>query len=215
MVRRDTRCADCGEELWSGRMLRLVGDKALCLECADLDHLEFLASGDAAVTRRARKYSSLSAVLVQWSKTRKRYERQGLLVQPEAIERAEKECLADAEVRQRRRQREAGRQADLDQEFVTNFAQAIRKHYPGCPAGIETRIAERACLRHSGRVGRTATAKDLDPEPIRRAVIAHIRHQHTNYDELLARFDDRDTARDEVRDHVQSVLRQWEAGKGD
>jgi hypothetical protein len=72
------------------------------LVCADLDHLEFLPSGDAAVTRRASKYSKLKAVVLQWSRTRQRYERQGIPVETEAIEQAEKECLADADQRQRK-----------------------------------------------------------------------------------------------------------------
>jgi hypothetical protein len=66
----------------------------LCLSCPDLDHLVFLPSGDAALTRRSRKYSGLSAVVVKWSRTRKRYERQGLLIENEALEYAGKECAA-------------------------------------------------------------------------------------------------------------------------
>ena len=71
----------------------------MCLACADMEHLVFLPSGDAAVTRRAKKHSTLSAVVLKWNRARKRYERQGLLVESEALEQAEKECLADAEVR--------------------------------------------------------------------------------------------------------------------
>src|SRR5215831_675919 len=40
---------------------------ALCLSCADLDHLAFLPPGDAALTLRARKYSTRVAVVVKWS----------------------------------------------------------------------------------------------------------------------------------------------------
>ena len=32
---------------------------ALCLACADLDHLEYLPRGNVALTRRAAKYSKL------------------------------------------------------------------------------------------------------------------------------------------------------------
>ena len=48
---------------------------ALCLACADLDHLAFLPRGDATLTRRARAHSTLSAVVLKWSRARKRYER--------------------------------------------------------------------------------------------------------------------------------------------
>ena len=38
IVRRDSKCAECGEELGSGRWLRVENDKPLCLHCADLAH---------------------------------------------------------------------------------------------------------------------------------------------------------------------------------
>jgi len=58
----------------------MEGPGPLCLGCADLDHLVFLAAGDAALTRRAKKASALSAVVVRFIRARKRYERQGILV---------------------------------------------------------------------------------------------------------------------------------------
>ena len=97
LVRRKTKCAECGEELFRGSMITLSQDKgALCLVCADLDHLEYLPRGDAALTRRATKYSNLKAVVLQWSRTRNKYERQGILLETDAIIRAEAECAADA-----------------------------------------------------------------------------------------------------------------------
>jgi hypothetical protein len=108
---RDSSCCECGEALGRGAWITLVeGKGVLCLACADLDHLIFLPSGNTALTRRARKRSILSAVVLKWSRARKRYERQGLLVEEQAMERAEAECLADGEVRARRREREAERQ---------------------------------------------------------------------------------------------------------
>ena len=69
-------CSECGEELGRHAWITLVQDKgALCMSCADMDHLIFLPSGDAALTRRAGKYSTLSAVVLKWSRARKRYER--------------------------------------------------------------------------------------------------------------------------------------------
>src|SRR4051794_9179299 len=102
--KRESVCGECGENLGPHAWITLAGEKgALCLACADLDHLEFLPPGDAALTRRARKHSCLSAVVLEWSRSRKRYERQGLLVEAEALAKAEEECLADEEVRKRRR----------------------------------------------------------------------------------------------------------------
>jgi hypothetical protein len=213
-VRRETKCTECGEELWRGGLLRLEGEKALCMECADLDRLEFLPSGDAAVTRRASKYSMLRAVVVRWSRTRKRYERQGILVEPDALRRAEEESLADAELRARRQERAAERRDLADQEFVVAFGSKIREQYPGCPATEATDIAGHACRKYSGRVGRTAAAKDFNPDAIRLAVIAHIRHVHTDYDKLLARYADRETARERIWSKVSAILDKWQGPPG-
>jgi len=66
-------------------------------------------------------------VVLRWSRTRKQYERQGLLVQEDALAKAEQESLADADVRARRREREAARRVELDRTFVAEFAKRIRQ----------------------------------------------------------------------------------------
>jgi hypothetical protein len=188
----------------------LAGDQgALCLSCAELDHLVFLPSGDAAVTRRARKLSTLSAVVLKWSRARRRYERQGLLVEEDALHEAEASCLADEDARARRRERAALRRAELDGEFASRFAARVRGLYPGCPPGREAIIAEHACEKYSGRVGRSAAARRLDDEAVRLAVVAHIRHRETPYDQHLAHGEDRGEARALVRDQVEAVLERW------
>jgi hypothetical protein len=208
---RDSICDECKEQLGSRAWITLERDKgALCLTCADLDHLIFLSSGDAALTRRSRNHSTLVAVVLKWAPARKRYERQGLLVEGQALEQAEQECLADSEIRARRREREAERRAELDEQYVKRFAERLRECFPGCPHGRENEIAEHACLKYSGRVGRSAAAKIFDEEAVRLAVIAHIRHRETNYDELLATGYDRWEARDQVNAEVGDILTNWE-----
>lgn len=207
---RTSKCGECKEDLGRKAWITLAGDKgALCLSCADLDHLLFLPSGDAALTRRARKNSVLSAVVLKWSKARKRYERQGLLVEEPALRQAETECLADEDARAQRRIREAQRRAELDMAYVKRFAQAVRQLYPKCPPKTAQSIAEHACAKYSGRVGRSAAAKALDENAIRPAVTAHIRHVETQYDELLMSGVDRFEARFCVEDAVRSVLAIW------
>jgi hypothetical protein len=210
---RVSRCDDCGEHLGRRAWIFLAGDRgALCLACADLDHLVFLPSGDAALTRRARSHSTLAAVVLKWSRARKRYERQGLLVEEQALERAEAECLDDAEARARRRDREAERRADLDAGFVARFAERIRQVFPGCPPDRADRIAAHACQKCSGRVGRSAAAKRCDEEAVEMAVVAHARHRESRYDELLTRGVERRDARDRVREQVDRVLARWRKG---
>lgn len=209
---RESTCDECSEGLGRKAWITLVRDKgAVCLSCADLDQLIFLASGDAALTRRARKHSLLSAVVLKWSRARKRYERQGLLVEEAALELAEDECLADADLRARRREREAERRAELDETLVDGFASRIRELFPRLIAGREQKIAEHACLKYSGRIGRSALAKQMDEQAVRLAVIAHIRHIETNYDELLGRGWERSDARSAVADRVDEVLEKWRA----
>jgi len=207
---RDSTCDECDENLGRNAWITLTKTGgALCLSCADLDHLIFLPSGDAALTRRSRKYSTLSAVVLKWTRARRRYERQGLLVESRALVQAEQECLADSKARALRRDREAVRREELDRNYVKQFSMRIRELYPSCPAGTEVKIAEHACLKYSGRIGRTAAAKELDNEAVRLAVIAHIRHVETKYDELLAKGYDRWEARDQVKASVENMLSKW------
>lgn len=207
---RDSLCSECKEELGRKAWITLTEKKeALCLACADLAHLVFLGSGDAALTRRSKKYSKLYAVVIQWSKARKRYERQGLLVEREALNRAEEETLADADARLLRQQRDANRRAELDKVYIKAFTEKIREQFPKCPKNREKQIAEHACQKYSGRVGRTAAAKALDEQAILLAVIAHIRHTLTDYDEMLFKTGCRQEARHLVQEKVEQVLNKW------
>jgi hypothetical protein len=202
-------CTSCGG---AGDLLKMEDGGPLCVDCADLGHLVFLPSGDAALTRRAKRISGLSAVVVRWSRTRRRYERQGILAETEAIERAEQDCLSDAEARARRRDRDNARRASDDVRFQTEFAAAIPNLFPGCPASRADEIARHAATRGSGRIGRSAAARALDPDAVHLAVAASVRHVDTDYDLLLMSGVDRATARREVRLRVEDVLRAWREG---
>ncbi|MCP4547310.1 MAG: DUF2293 domain-containing protein [bacterium] len=169
-----------------------------------------MPAGDAALTRRARKHSTLVAVVLKWSRARKRYERQGLLLETEAWDRAEQECLADDEARKRRQERAAQRRAELDQDYVKRFAKRVRELYPRCPAERETAVAERACQKYSGRIGRSTAAKSLAEDAVRLAVVAHVRHTETDYDRILAHGGERWEARTQVQKTVDAVLRRWQ-----
>src|ERR1019366_6853056 len=61
----------------------------------------------------------------------------------------------------------------------------------------------------SDRVGRTAAGRALDTSAVDLAVTAHIRHAHTNYDELLMRGTERLAARTLVREKITDVLAKW------
>ncbi len=75
----------------------------------------------------------------------------------------------------------------------------------------EVAIAEHACLKYSGRIGRSAAARSFDENAVRLAVIAHIRHTETQYEELLAQGNERWYAREQVEKVANRVSTQWEA----
>jgi hypothetical protein len=203
---RDWSCTECAG---TGELLRKDDAGPLSLSCADLGHLVFLPAGDAALTRRAAKASGLSAVVVRWSRTRKRYERQGVLVEEQAFATAEQQCLSDEDARIRRRGRDRERRASEDERFQSRLAEEIRERFPGCPPGRPAAIAYHTGLRGSGRVGRSAAGRALDEDAITLAAVASIRHQDTGYDALLMSGMPRDAARGRVRDAIDRVLSAW------
>jgi hypothetical protein len=81
-LNHEWKCHRCGG---SGDLLIMEKPGPACLRCVGLDDLEFLPSGDALLTRRVRARSERYAVVVRFSRSRRRYERQGLLVEPEAL----------------------------------------------------------------------------------------------------------------------------------
>jgi hypothetical protein len=208
-VSEDGNCGECGVGLDKGSLLFMEKNQPLCLSCADLDRLVFLPAGDTALTRRARKHSSLAAVVVRFNRARKRYERQGLLVTEEALAKAEDECAADAPARAAARASAALERAEEDREFVDALTKAIQEHYPGCPPDEARQIAQHTGCRSSGRVGRSASGRALEKSAIDLAVIAHIRHARTNYDDLLMSGIERLNARTQVREKIDSVVAKW------
>jgi hypothetical protein len=202
----DWTCSLCGG---TGAYLLMEDSGPVCLACADMDHLVFLPSGEATLTRRAAKASGLTLTVVRFARARKRYERQGILVEEAALERAEDSYLADHDARARQRLRAVERRKLEDVDFQARFAEEIRRLFPGCPEARAREIARHAGLRGSGRVGRSAAGRALDQEAVRRAVVASVRHRDTPYDELLMSGVDRAEARDRVLDAVEAVLETW------
>ena len=127
----------------------------------------------------------------------------------EAIERAEQECLSDADRRAAQRERGAQRRAQDDEELARDMAAAIVRLYPGCPPAEAAEIAAHTASRGSGRVGRSAAGRQLHDEAMRLAVVAHVRHTHTRYDELLMAGANRQDARATIAAAIDEVLMRW------
>ncbi|MGX7826827.1 DUF2293 domain-containing protein [Actinokineospora sp. 24-640] len=207
-VRPDKRwhCSLCRE---TGDHHFVEDEQPVCLSCADMDHLVFLPSGDAALTRRARRASGLAAVVMTWHKPRKRFIRCGTLVERAALDAAEEQCLADEDARERRRARDRVRRADQDVAFAEAFASRIAVLFPGLARERAAAIAEHASVRSSGRVGRSAAGQALDEQAVTLAVVAAIRHEETDYDAMLMAGVPRAVARERIRGDVDRVLARW------
>lgn len=206
VAERPWYCSQCRE---TGEFHFVEDELPVCLDCADFGHLVFLPSGDAALTRRARKGSGLAAVVARWNRSRKRYERRGLLVERGALEAAEASCLADGEARERRRVRDRDRRAVQDVEFQAAFAERIGELFPGLAVERARAIAEHAGTRSSGRVGRSAAGRALDEHAVTLAVVAAIRHEETEYDSMLMAGVARAEARERIREEIDRVLVLW------
>ena len=143
-------------------------------------------------------------MVVRFSRARRRYERQGLLVEEEALESAEQECLADAEARVRRRDAERREREDAD--LRERFAAEIVRLVPACPRPRAEAIARYTAARDSGRVGRSSAGRALDPATVEVSVLASVRHDDTAYDDLLMSGVERAEARERVHAEVERVL---------
>lgn len=95
-VNREWKCHRCGG---TGAFLVMENPGPACLSCVGLDDLEFLPAGDALLTRRVKAKSARFAVVMRFSKNRGHYERQGLLVEPAALQQVQRDLEATAPVR--------------------------------------------------------------------------------------------------------------------
>jgi hypothetical protein len=90
-LKDDWACHRCGG---SGDFLMMEDPGPVCLRCMGLDDLEFLPAGDALLSRRVKAKSPRFAIVVRFSRSRRRYERQGLLVEPQALSDVQRELEA-------------------------------------------------------------------------------------------------------------------------
>jgi hypothetical protein len=107
------------------------------------------------------------------------------------------------------------RRAATAHRDATDIAKAtaeIDAQFPKIPVPEKDAILKHGFKKYSGRVGRTSSI------PLSRkvlfAVIAHVRHKHTNYDALLKGGKSRDVARKTTRQRIETVLQKWGYSKG-
>lgn len=205
------KCSKCSKSIPLGQAFVAESEKhrGTCLACSPFATLAFLKPGNAALTIRSKKHSAYCGVVFAWNGRRKRFERKGQYVEASAIIQAEKECAEDAAARLLKNEKAAVLRAEQDKVYIAEFSKAIRAMYPNCPLNREVAIATHACEKYSGRVGRTAKAKEFDKTMIDLAVEAHIRHAETNYDSQFGQGKAKRQIRSEVKQDIASVLRKW------
>ena len=210
--RSGERCAGCGLDVGRGTFIVITAELGVrCLACAGFADLQYLPAGDPALSRRALAGSLRSAVVVEFSRSRKRHERRGVLVESSALVAAQEACEADAPRRAAARERGRERAEREQQAYVLRFADRVIELFPGCPRPEADVIARRACETGSGRVGRSAAARSLASRPVELAVQAYVRHHHTPYDDLLAEGVEPEDARARVAPEIAGWLAGWRA----
>ena len=209
--REKLSCKTCGTRIPLGKAFVAESEKhkGTCFTCSPFVGYIMLSPGNTAMTRRSKKYSTLCGVVLFWNQRRKRYERKGQLVEEIAIEKARLECESDKDSRAFKNKKAAVIRAVQDKAYIIVFAEAIRQRYPNCPANRENEIAAHACEKYSGRVGRTANAKQFDGKMIDLAVEAHIRHTETNYDDQFGKGKRKREIRTDVKFNINRMLKQW------
>jgi len=212
LTRKETLvCNQCYKAITKGHhfVAETEKNKGTCLKCSSFRSYSFLPSGDAAMTRRSKKHSSRCGVVQQWNHRRKRYERKGQFIELKAIALAKQECEADKEKRAISNIKAASKREINDKIYIQAFSVAIKIRYPNCPKHREVEIAEHACLKYSGRVGRTANAKQFDPKMIDLAVEAHIRHAETNYDNQFGKGIGKREIRTNLKFDILKIMGNW------
>lgn len=209
--REKLHCQKCKKAIPKGKAF--VADSedynGVCLRCSPFKSYTLLPPGNVALTRRSKKHSTLCGVLLFWNQRRRRYERKGQYVEAVAIELAKKECAADEALRAEKNKKAAAKREVEDKIYIQEFGKAIRVNYPNCPANREFEIAKHACEKYSGRVGRSAAAKQFDDKMIDLAVEAHVRHTETSYDNQFGKGRRKKEIRSDLKATIVRIMQSW------
>lgn len=159
----------------------------------------FVPKGNVYITGNCRK-QTLAARQTVYAVVDKNKRTVGLRV-PQAVYQA----VLSSEAATRRDRASAVQKRDDAME--RQFREALKKLYPRAPDGEIPKIVARAMQKRSGRVGRTSK---IDVEgKANLAVAAHIRHVHTNYEQLFKQGLTREKARAQTFQKVGEVLKSW------
>lgn len=159
----------------------------------------FVPKGDVYITKNCRKetHSAGRTVYVVVNKHRKQI---GLRCPRSIVEAVQESHQATAAKRAEAVQKR-------DAAIEGTFEEALKRLFPNTPKESIPKLVSHALKKRSGRVGRTGTV-ELD-DKVKLAVRAHIRHEHTEYEQLLRQGKPREAARNQVWSKLNEVARLW------
>lgn len=94
-----------------------------------------------------------------------------------------------------------------DAKIICRGQELLQTEFPLMPEETLKLILDHSFLKGSGRVGRATTPDDKRKASL--AVEAHIRHKHTQYEDMLASGTDRKAARKKVWPIVVAIKEAW------
>ena len=153
------------------------------------DGWEFLASGDAFITRRVKVGG---IYWIAWKPKNRRgghRRRLGLLAPTATIDAARTDAVASAEQRAAQRVAGARHRERIEADYRVELRDTVLRWLDFAPehSDLASDIADGAAAQEtvvgSGRVGRTKTVNLDDRAAL--AARAYIRHRHTDYDDRL------------------------------
>ncbi|KXG49215.1 protein of unknown function DUF2293 [Penicillium griseofulvum] len=168
------------------------------------DGYVLVPKGDVYITRHCRSKTKESGKIVYVVYNRAGKRTIGIRVPEEIYTEVLESAAATKESR-------ANAVQVRDAKDLSKFRELLRTEFPLMPKESLEIILGHACLKGSGRVGRTTMISDERKTLL--AVEAHIRHVHTPYEKLLEEGGNRKAARDQVWPTIQAIERTWQGSK--
>ncbi|KDB27898.1 hypothetical protein H109_00328 [Trichophyton interdigitale MR816] len=161
----------------------------------------FVPKGNVYITRKCRSqtHDLGSPVFTVYCSTT--YKQTGLYVPASVQAAVELESKETSEDRKRAVAQKDARDRQKARELLL-------KEFPNMPRTDLTAVLNHAFLKGSRRVGRSGKVAS-EKDKVRLAVEAHIRHAHTEYDDMIRRGLTRERARENIWDEVVILRDSW------
>ncbi|KAM5475359.1 hypothetical protein MauCBS54593_001047 [Microsporum audouinii] len=161
----------------------------------------FVPKGNAYITRKCRSqtHDLGSPVYTVYSSTT--YKPTGICVPIDVQAAVELESQDTSDARKKAVAQKDARDRQKARELLL-------KEFPNMPKSDLNTVLNHAFLKGSRRVGRSGKIAN-EKDKVRLAVEAHIRHVHTEYDDMIRRGLTRERARENIWDEVAIVRDSW------